>query len=147
MKKFIFLFLLGISAMSFSAQAYGQKVVTAAQVNGTWREVSSKPAGVTTEFWIWATGNGQMKVEFFANNAVKKFSNTAIDMAAIDGITAVFKPADAQSDENSPCVMTLKFSADKLIVTEKGECGWGAGVSAAGTYKKVSPKKPKFDEQ
>ena len=36
-------------------------------------------------------------------------------------------------------------SAGKLIVTQTGICGFGHNVSAEGTYKKVSFKKPKFE--
>jgi len=86
-------------------------------------------------------------VEFYANNAAKRFSNTATDTALIEGTTAIFRPADNQTDDKNPCVMTLSFVGDKLIVAEKGACGWGAGIGAAGTYKRISSSKPKFDEQ
>src|SRR5438128_11013116 len=42
--------------------------------------------------------------------------------------------------------ITLKFAGGKLVVTQTGICGVGHNVSAAGTYKKVSAKKPKFGE-
>lgn len=146
-KKLILLLTLSLSMLFFAAESYAQKIVTAAQVNGTWREVLSKSAGVTTEFWIWSLGKQKLKVEFVGNNAAKQFSNTATDTALIEGTTATFRPVENQTDEKHPCVMTLKFVGDKLIVTEKGECGWGAGIGTAGTYKKVSSKRPKFEEQ
>lgn len=122
-----------------------QNIVTAAQVNGIWREASSTKS-VFTEFWVQTIGNNQLKVGFWGNNAVKKFSNVAIGTADINGITAIFKPAENQVSEDSPCIINLKFTAGKLIVSEKGECGWGNGISTAGTYKKTSPKKPNFKE-
>ena len=127
--------------------AFGQKVVTAAQVNGTWRETSGKAAGVTTEFRVWSLGGQKLQVEFYANNAARQFSNTANGTAMIEGTTATFQPADAQMNADRPCVMTLKFGGGKLLVSETGDCGWGRGVGSDGTYKKISSKKPKFDGQ
>jgi len=146
-KKLIASLTLSLSMLLFAGDSYAQKIVTAAQVNGIWREGSSKPAGVTTEFRIWSLGKQKLKVEFFGNNAAKQFSNTTTDTVLIEGTTATFQPADNQTDEKHPCVMTLKFVDDKLIVAEKGECGWGAGIGAAGRYKRISSGKPKFEEQ
>ncbi len=126
---------------------FGQKVVTAAQVNGTWRETSSKTNAVSTEFRVWSLGGQKLQVEFFGNNAAGKVSNTASGTAMIEGTTATFQPADAQSNADSPCVMTLEFGGGKLIVSEKGDCGWGRGIGSDGIFKKISSKKPKFDEQ
>jgi len=145
-KNLLMITLLAVGAFMLAQTIFGQKIVTAAQVNGTWRETSSNPKGITTDFKIWAQGKGELAVEFFANNAAKKFSNSAKDTAMIEGAKAMFKPVGNQMNENNPCVMTLTFSAAKLIVEESGECGWGAGVSAAGTYKRISTKKPVFDE-
>jgi hypothetical protein len=44
-KRIIVLLTLTLSMLFFAAESYGQQVVTAAQVNRNWREVSSKPAG------------------------------------------------------------------------------------------------------
>ena len=128
-----FAFCLLISANA----AFGQKVVTAAQVNGTWRETLSKANAVSTEFRIWSLGGQKLQVEFFGNNAAGKVSNTATGTATIKGTTATFQPADAQANADSPCVMTLKFTAGKLIVSRKRAiCGWGRGIGSDGTYKK-----------
>ena len=43
--------------------------------------------------------------------------------------------------------ITLRFADDKLIVTQTGICGFGHNVSAEGTYKKISSKKPKFESE
>ena len=42
--------------------------------------------------------------------------------------------------------ITLKFTGGKLVVTQTSICGVGHNVTAAGAYKKVSAKKPKFGE-
>jgi hypothetical protein len=62
-------------------------------------------------------------------------------LATIEGDTAIFKPEGAEEE----CRITLKFTGGKLVVAQTGICGFGHNVSAAGTYKKVSAKKPKFE--
>jgi hypothetical protein len=49
-------------------------------------------------------------------------------------------------DKGADCVMTLKFSAGKLDITQDGTCGMGLNVSGSGTCKRVSTAPPKFDE-
>jgi hypothetical protein len=46
------------------------------------------------------------------------------------------------------CKITMTFTANKVVVTEGEEteaCGFGANVTAAGSYRKIDSKKPKFD--
>ena len=62
-------------------------------------------------------------------------------IATIEGDTAIFKPEGAEEE----CRITLKFTGGKLVVMQTGICGFGNNVTAAGTYKKVSGKKPKFE--
>ena len=62
-------------------------------------------------------------------------------IAFVKGDTATFKPDGVEGE----CKITLKFSHRKLIVTQTGACGFGNNVTAEGTYKRVSTKKPKFD--
>lgn len=50
--------------------------------------------------------------------------------------------------ESRSCRITMKFSSNKVAVTESdenGDCGFGANVTAVGNYRKVSSKSPKFD--
>jgi len=50
--------------------------------------------------------------------------------------------------ENGTCRITMKFTSSKVEVTESdenGECGFGANVTAAGAYRKINSKTPKFD--
>ena len=140
--KRIIITLIFITTLSIFANA---QVVTASHVNGTWRSTTSTKS-VFTEFRIQSIGNGKLKVGFWGNNAVKGFSNVVIGTADIDGVTAIFQPKDAQVDESSPCVMTLKFTGGKLTVKEKGNCGWGNGISSDGTFKKTGSAKPNFKE-
>jgi hypothetical protein len=118
-----------------------QKVVTAAQVNGTWE---SK----TATFKILALGKQRLKVQFSGSYPYKlpdgtDMANTgdADGIAMIDGNQAMFKP-EAPGEE---CAIAMKFVSGKLLVEQEGTCGFGHNVSAAGTYRRVSSRKPKFE--
>ena len=117
-----------------------QHDVTAAQVNGTWQLRNN-------EFKIWALGQQKLQIEFFGTYEYKSpagpMANTGEGnkFARIEGDTAIFKPEGAEDE----CVITLKFAGGKLSVTQTGMCGFGHNVTAEGTYKRVSAKKPKFD--
>jgi len=134
-------------AIAFSliaaAIADGQSDVTAKQVNGTWNYRQN-------EFKIWALGEQKLQVEFsvvyeYKTGNGEPTANTGegSGIAKIEGNTANFKP-DGAEDE---CKIILKFTNGKLVVTQDGICGFGFNVSAAGTYKKVSSRKPKFDSE
>jgi hypothetical protein len=119
--------------------ANSDKSVTAAQVNGTWKTKSG-------EFKIWALGQQRLQIEFSGTYEYKTPQGPSANegegsgIATIDGDTAIFKPEGAEEE----CRITLKFTGDKLVVTQTGICGFGHNVTAAGTYMKVSAKKPKF---
>jgi hypothetical protein len=119
--------------------ADSDKSVTAAQVNGTWKTEGG-------EFKIWALGKQRLQVEFSGVYEYKTPRGPMANegegsgVATIEGDTAIFKPEGAEEE----CQITLKFTGGKLVVTQTGICGFGHNVSAEGTYKKVSSKKPKF---
>ena len=121
-------------------RANAQNDVTAAQVNGTWKMK-------TGEFKIWALGQQRLQIEFFGTYEYQSPQGPTANegqgngIARIAGNTAVFKPEGAEDD----CQITLRFTGGKLIVTQTGICGFGHNVTAAGNYKKVSSRKPKFD--
>jgi len=129
-----------LAASIVTATAGSDKVVTAAQVNGTWKTKSG-------EFKIWALGQRRLKIEFSGVYEYKTPQGPSANegegsgVATIEGDTAVFKPEGAEEE----CQITLQFTAGKLVVTQTGICGFGHNVTAAGTYKRVSTKKPKFE--
>ena len=122
-----------------TSSADSDKSVTAAQVNGTWKTKGG-------EFKIWALGKQRLQVEFSGVYEYKTPKGPMANegegsgIATIEGDTAIFKPEGAEEE----CQITLKFTGGKLVVTQTGICGFGHNVSAEGTYKKVSSKKPKF---
>ncbi len=130
-----------LAAVSIVTMLAGSdKSVTAAQVNGTWKTKGS-------EFKIWALGQQRLQIEFSGVYEYKTPQGPSANtgegsgIATIQGDTAIFKPEGAEEE----CRITLKFTGGKLVVTQTGICGFGNNVTAAGTYKKVSAKKPKFD--
>src|SRR5215472_14234620 len=128
------------AAFPLIVRADPDKSVKAAQVNGTWKTKSC-------EFKIWALGKQRLQVEFSGVYEYKTPQGTMANegegsgIASIEGDTATFKPEGAEEE----CRITLKFTGGKLVVTQTGICGFGHNVSAEGTYKKVSSKKPKFE--
>jgi hypothetical protein len=128
------------AASIITTRAEKDTSVTAAQVNGTWQTKGG-------EFKIWALGHQRLQVEFSGVYEYKTpmgpTANTGegSGIATIEGDTATFKPEGAEEE----CSITLKFTGNKLVVTQTGTCGFGHNVTAAGTYKKLSAKKPKFD--
>jgi hypothetical protein len=125
---------------SVTTVADSEKSVTAVEVNGTWKTKGG-------EFKIWALGRQRLQVEFSGVYEFKTPQGPSANVgegngiATIEGDTAVFKPDSAEEE----CRITLRFTGSKLIVTQTGICGFGHNVTAAGTYKKVSAKKPKFE--
>jgi len=50
--------------------------------------------------------------------------------------------------ESGTCKITMKFTQNKVAVTESddnGDCGFGANVTAAGSYRKINSRTPTFD--
>ena len=123
-----------------TSYADSDKSITAAQVNGTWKTKSG-------EFKIWALGQQRLQIEFSGVYEYKTPQGPSANegegsgIAMIEGDTAIFKP-EAAEDE---CRITLKFTGGKLVVTQTGICGFGHNVTAEGTYRRASAKKPKFD--
>ena len=123
-----------------TSHADSDKSVTAAQVNSSWKTKSG-------EFKIWALGKQRLQVEFSRVYEYQSPQGPSANVgegsgiATIESDTAIFKPEGTEDE----CQITLTFTAGKLIVTQTGICGFGHNVSAEGTYKKVSFKKPKFE--
>ena len=118
-----------------------QTVVTAAQVNGTYRSHDS-------EFRILALGHGKLKVQFDGvYHTISKSVNTgyASGEATIDGNVATLNVPDFAA-----CKINLVFlPKNTMKVIQEGsdaDCGFGHNVYATGTYRKIRAGKPKFEE-
>ena len=122
-----------------------QRIVTAAQVNGTWCDGHN-------EFRIWALGQQRLQVEFsgvyeyrLPNGEPMSNVGEGSGIARIEGDTATFRPEGAEDE----CSITMRFTRGRLVVTQAGasvSCGFGHNVSAAGTYRRISARRPRFGE-
>jgi hypothetical protein len=110
------------------------RVVTAAEVNGTWVNEGNA-------FKVWALGRQRLRVEFSGSRESGATAHTgeARGVARIEGDTALFVPRGA-----GRCRITMKFQRAKLEVDQDGECGFGLNVTADGTYVRKSRRKPHF---
>ena len=139
------LFLCIVTATPSAAQtpqsSPDSKIVTAGQINGTWRSKQG-------EFKLWALGHQKLKVEFSGVYEYRSpeglMANTGEGrgIAHIEGDTVTFKPEDSEDE----CEITMKFVEGRLRVSQVGICGFGHNVTAEGNYKRVSRAKPKFGE-
>ena len=117
-----------------------QTIVSAAQVNGTWRSKNGN-------FKVWALGNQRLRVEFSGtyeySSPAGPMANTGMGdgTAFITGNTAIFRP-EGTDDE---CKITMTFDRARLVVKQEGSCGFGLNVTADGTYRRVSRRKPTFE--
>jgi hypothetical protein len=119
-----------------------QKIVTSAQVNGTWKSKLGT-------FKIWALGKQKLQVEFSGFYPYKSPDGTPTahtgegrGIATIEGERASFKPEGAEEE----CQITLRFRGGRLEVEQESVCGFGQNVTAAGKYRRVSARRPRFDE-
>jgi hypothetical protein len=73
-------------------------------------------------------------------NAQNVHNGTAQGVVSLENGVAMY--------EDGSCRLKIEFFPNKLRVTQSegfGDCGFGANVTATGTYRKVDNKKPKFD--
>jgi len=146
MRKRILLVMLALAFVMpsprLAAQDASKSIVTAAQVNGTWRSRRN-------EFKILAIGKNRLKIEFAGTYEYRIASGPMANTgelsgtAMIEGTIATLKPPETVDG----CRITLTFKAGKMEVTQEGECGFGAGVSAGGSYRRVSTRKPTFSQE
>lgn len=68
------------------------------------------------------------------------------NVGEVSGEVPLSGDAASYVDKELDCDLSLKFASGTLVVTQSGSCGMGLNVSGAGTYKRVSPAPPKFDD-
>ena len=122
----------------------GERSVTDAEATGTYRDAEGN-----SEIRILALGHGKLKVqlalvyEYRSGGGPMANLGDASGEATIENDIAVFVPEEA-----GDCKITMTFLPNgKLKVEQQGEeCGFGHNVRADGTFRKISNRKPKFDE-
>ena len=135
------------SAAIFATSASAQrKSVSGSEVTGTFKAESVH--GYRDELRVQALGGGKIRFSLSAywvyqfDNEWSSHVGEAAGEAAITGDTAVYGDGE--------CTLKFKFTRPGVVkVTQVGtdaNCGFGANVYADGVYRKVSSKKPKFEE-
>jgi hypothetical protein len=122
----------------------GERSVTAAEATGTYRDVEG-----SSEIRILALEPGKLKVqlalvyEYQSGEGPMANLGDASGEATIENDIAVFAP-----EGFGACKITMTFLPNgKLKVEQQGEeCGFGHNVRADGTFRKISSRKPKFDD-
>src|SRR5262245_39427989 len=91
-----------LSTQFLELPASGQKIVTAAQVNGTWENK-------TGTFKVWALGQQKLQVEFHGEygKGANVHTGDASGIAFIEGDTAMLTPEGSTSSE---CKIIMKFT-------------------------------------
>ena len=138
--------LLAVLVLAFFAPTatVGERSVTAAEANGTYRDVKG-----SSEIRILALGHGKLKVqlaliyEYQSGEGPMANLGDASGEATIENDIAVFVP-----EGFGDCKITMTFLPNgKLKVEQQGEeCGFGHNVRAEGTFRKISSREPKFDD-
>src|SRR5437016_3256194 len=126
------------------AATAGERSVTAAETSGTYRDIESK-----SKIKIFALGHGKLKVQlalvYEHHSATGLAANVGDALAKQRSRTtvAVFVPEGA-----GDCEITMTFLPNGKLKVEQqgGECGFGHNVRADGTFRKISNRKPKFDD-
>ena len=127
--------------------------VSGAEVTGTFRmNFKGKFSQQSNDIKIMALGRGKLRVAF---DLVYPYTlpdgEISVNMGFIDAVAAITgDTAVLSTDEFGPCKITIKFvRPGNIKVTQDGtdsDCGFGHNVMAGGNYRKVSSKKPKFDD-
>jgi hypothetical protein len=141
------LFAFTAAAGSASAQ---RAAVSSSEVNGTFR---MNFRGAYRKFYntidVLALGKGKIRVALDLTYPYRlKNGEEMANMGSLDAVADIKGDRATWTSEDGLCTITFHFVRPGLLKVEQsgsdGECGFGHNVSAAGTYRKVSSKKPKF---
>ncbi len=140
----------------FAGSAVGQTSrpsVSAAEVNGTFRiPFRGKFKDLSNEIKILALGGGKVRVAMdLAYPYLLRNGESMANMGSLDGQANISRDtAIFESNEFGACKITIRFlKPGSIKVTQNGtdaDCGFGHNVSADGTYRKVSGRKPRFED-
>ncbi len=153
-RSFLVIATLVFCSIVLSGAAFGQKArpsVPASEVNGTFRmNFTGKYKGSSNEIRIWALGRGKLRIgmdllyPYIVNGELSANIGELDGDATIHGDIAVY-----ESSEFGKCRISIKFLRPNTIkISQEGsdaDCGFGHNVTADGTYRKVSSKKPTFE--
>lgn len=127
-----------------------RKSVSGAEVTGTFEmNFTGKYKGSSSEIRVQSLRGGKIK---FGLDLIYPYTMPNGDLIAnigeLDGEAAITADTAVYKSDDGACTITFKFvRAGVMKVSQDGsdaDCGFGDRVTADGTYKKVSSKKPNF---
>jgi hypothetical protein len=149
-------FLLGAAVILFlaAADASAQRAsVSGKEVTGTYKmNFRGKFSKQSNDMKIQALGGGKLRVAFdLIYPYTLRNGETSVNMGFMDTeATIVGDTAVIEAEEFGTCRIIIKFVRPGTVrITQEGaspDCGFGHNVTADGTYRKISSKRPKFEE-
>lgn len=139
------------AAIAVTAQK-SRASVPSSEVNGTFRMTfKGKYKNYSSEIRMLATGGGKLRVGMdLSYPHPGPNGKIAVNTGAFDDQFSIKGDVGSYASQDGKCKFTIKFVKPGTIkVTQDGsdsDCGFGNNVTAAGTYIKVSSRKPKFEE-
>lgn len=143
----------GLMLILFTADAPAQrKSVSGSEVTGTFRmNFTGKFKGNSNDIKIQALGRGRLRI---AMDLVYPYSlpngEHMANLGTLDGEAAIEADTGIYTSDDGRCKIKIKFLRPGTIKVEQdgsdADCGFGHNVIASGTYRKVSSRRPKFDE-
>jgi len=142
-----------MAAATFVVAQGSRKSVSAAEVNGTYKmNFLGKFKKFSNEVKILALGGGKIR---FAMDLLYPYSmkngEPTVNMGGFDDEATIVGDIANYESEDGNCKFVFKFvRPGTLKITEdqtEAGCGFGRNVMASGTYRKVSGKKPTFDQE
>jgi hypothetical protein len=124
------------------AQLAAQKKLTATRANGLWEYRGN-------EFKIWALNSRELQIKFDVSYSYgtptgpKRSAATRVGTAVISGDSAIFRPDNGVGDN---CIFTLRIRKGRLMVEQKGTCGYAGDFNGSGTYRRTSSRRPRMVE-
>ena len=132
-----------IVAQQAKTEANSQsKPITSLKVTGHY-SARSKTAPNSME--VQQLPGGKIKFHILAL-WVSSYNRENVHNGEVQGVVDLV--GDTATFEEEHCKITIKFTSRAAIVKhadERGDCEFGANVSATGTYRKTDSRKPKFD--
>lgn len=145
--------MLVIAAASLASAQKSRASVSASEVNGTYKmNFRAKFSRFSNEIRLLALGRGKVRVVMdLVYPYTLRNGEFMVNMGGLDGEAAIAADEAVYKTEDERCTITIKFlRPGSILVTQSGEdsaCGFGHNVTADGTYRKVSARKPRFDAE
>lgn len=90
------------------------------------------------------SGTGQLRFDLLSN-LILNAKTGGVNIGTTCGEAKLEKGKAEYRNPSQDCLLKFSFSAKGVEIVQEGACDYGMGVSAAGSYTKISSKTPKMD--